>query len=137
MTRVTGYKDPRKFGGKTEWPLSPPVTPHHQRPVMVNPGASRSFVACDSDDYVPHGPGDRADSFDNAGSLHVALAAARPVHTGGTVRVAPVTAATDQHLSTATTTQEKSRGRPIRLGQTWTKPAMGGIVCPHVCTGTV
>jgi len=80
VTRVTGYKDPRKFGAKTEWPLSPPVTPHHQRPVMVNPGASRSFVACDSDDYVPHGPGDRADSFDNAGSLHVALAAARPVH---------------------------------------------------------
>jgi hypothetical protein len=47
---------------------------------MVNPGASRSFVASDSDDDVPHGPGDRADSFDNAGSLHVALAAARPVH---------------------------------------------------------
>jgi hypothetical protein len=38
------------------------------------------LLSRDSDDYVPHGPGDRADSFDNAGSIHVALAAARPVH---------------------------------------------------------
>jgi hypothetical protein len=59
---------------------SSPVTPNHQRPVMVNPDASRSFVARDSDDYVPHGPGDRAGSFDSAGWLRAALAAARPVH---------------------------------------------------------
>src|SRR5215467_1746537 len=55
----------------------------------------------------------------------------------GTVHLAPVTAATDQHLSPATTTQEKPRRRSIRLGQTWTKPAMGGILPPHSCTSTV
>jgi hypothetical protein len=53
------------------------------------------------------------------------------------INLASVTAATDQHLNAAPTTQEKSRSRVIQLGPTWTKSTMGGILPPHSCTSTM
>ena len=51
----------------------------------------------------------------------------------GTVKLAAVAAAADEHVHTAAGAQEKPAWRLNAAAGMWTKTAMGGILPPHSC----
>ena len=114
-----------------------PMTPDHPVAVVVNPDASHSFAARDSDGHAAHGQRDRGGSFGSAVRPRVA-ARAGPIwaQPSSTINLAAIAAATDQHLSTATDTQKETGWRSVRaVGlRTWTKSTTSEILPPHSCS---
>jgi hypothetical protein len=64
------------------------------------------------------------------------LAPGDPGTAAGTIDLAAIAAAADEHLSAATGTQKETAWvgvRPVRL-RTWTRPATNEILSPHSCS---